>query len=126
MKGGRRHFGKRGGTPEKGKNGGDNNLHDGRWDQAFHPKDATNERSGRFHFQNFANAHFAVFPEILVATCIKATCPENGVVLDPFSGAGTTALAAKSLGRDFIAIDCVAEYCKIAKERLQDSLKKSA
>ena len=38
MKGGRRHFGKRGGTPEQGKNGGNTNLHDARWDQAFHPK----------------------------------------------------------------------------------------
>ena len=38
MKGGRKHLGKRGGTPEQGKNSGNSNLHDGRWDQAFHPK----------------------------------------------------------------------------------------
>src|SRR3990172_5712752 len=38
MRGGRNHFGVRGGTPESGKNGGSSNLHDGRWDQAFHPK----------------------------------------------------------------------------------------
>ena len=38
MRGGRNHFGRRGGTPEEGKNKGENNLHDGRWDQAFHPK----------------------------------------------------------------------------------------
>ena len=38
MKGGRKHFGQRGGTPEKGKNAGDSNLHDSRWDQAFHPR----------------------------------------------------------------------------------------
>lgn len=38
MKGGRNHFGKKNGTPEQGKNSGDSNLHDGRWDQAFHPK----------------------------------------------------------------------------------------
>ena len=38
MKGGRNHFGKRNGTPEQGKNAGNSNLHDARWDQAFHPK----------------------------------------------------------------------------------------
>jgi site-specific DNA-methyltransferase (adenine-specific) len=38
MKGGRNHFGKTNGTPEIGKNSGNSNLHDGRWDQAFHPK----------------------------------------------------------------------------------------
>ena len=37
MRGGRGHFGKKEGTPEKGKNEGNSNLHDGRWDQAFHP-----------------------------------------------------------------------------------------
>ena len=38
MRGGRGHFFQRGSTPEKGKNRGDSNLHDGRWDQAFHPQ----------------------------------------------------------------------------------------
>ena len=38
MKGGRKHFGQRGGTPEQGKNAGNSNLHKGRWDQAFNPK----------------------------------------------------------------------------------------
>ena len=41
------------------------------------------------------------------------------MVLDPFSGAGTTALVARKTGRKFIAIDCVPEYIKIAKERLK-------
>jgi site-specific DNA-methyltransferase (adenine-specific) len=126
MKGGRRHFGKRGGTPETGKNGGDNNLHDGRWDQAFHPKGRNKRTVWSISLSKFRDAHFAVFPQSLVATCIKATCPAGGVVLDPFSGAGTTALAARSLGRDFIAIDCVSEYCQIARKRLQTELKKSA
>ncbi len=126
MKGGRRHFGKRGGTPEKGKNGGDNNLHDGRWDQAFHPNGRNKRTVWSISLSKFRKAHFAVFPESLVSTCIKATCPEGGVVLDPFSGAGTTALAAKSLGRNFIAIDCVADYCEIARDRLQAASKKVA
>ena len=39
MRGGRNHLGKRNGTPENGKNSGNQNLHNGRWDQAFHPKE---------------------------------------------------------------------------------------
>ena len=119
MKGGRGHFGKRGGTPEKGKNGGDNNLHDGRWDQAFHPKGRNKRTVWSISLSKFREAHFAVYPESLVSTCVNASCPPEGVVLDPFSGAGTTALVARKTGRKFIAIDCVPEYIKIAKERLK-------
>ncbi len=120
MKGGRKHFGKRGGTPEKGKNGGDNNLHDGRWDQAFHPKGRNKRTVWSISLSKFREAHFAVFPEQLVETCIKASCPEKGVVLDPFSGAGTTAMTASKLGREFVAIDCVEEYCDISLRRIEN------
>jgi site-specific DNA-methyltransferase (adenine-specific) len=119
MKGGRGHFGKRGGTPENGKNGGDNNLHDGRWDQAFHPKGRNKRTVWSISLSKFRKAHFAVYPESLVQTCLNASCPGDGVVLDPFSGAGTTALAARNSGRKFIAIDCVPDYIKIAKSRLR-------
>lgn len=118
MKGGRKHFGKRGGTPEKGKNKGDSNLHDGRWDQAFHPKGRNKRTVWSISLSKFREAHFAVYPPKLVATCISASCPEGGVVLDPFSGAGTTALVARELGRQFIAIDCNADYCEMAERRL--------
>lgn len=120
MKGGRGHFGKRGGTPEKGKNGGDNNLHDGRWDQAFHPKGRNKRTVWSIPLSKFREAHFAVYPESLVQTCLNASCPQDGVVLDPFSGAGTTALAARNSGRRFIAIDCNSDYNKIAEKRLTD------
>jgi DNA modification methylase len=121
MKGGRGHFGKRGGTPEQGKNGGDNNLHDGRWDQAFHPKGRNKRTVWSIPLSKFRDAHFAVYPETLVANCIKATCPANGVVLDPFSGAGTTAVTSKKLNRNYVAIDCVEEYCQIARDRINGS-----
>lgn len=123
MKGGRNHFGKRGGTPEAGKNSGDNNLHDGRWDQAFHPLGRNKRTVWSISLSKFRKAHFAVFPESLVETCLKAGCPEKGVVLDPFSGSGTTALVAKRLGRSYLGIDCAKEYIAIAKERLADSAK---
>jgi site-specific DNA-methyltransferase (adenine-specific) len=120
MKGGRRHFGQRGGTPELGKNRGDSNLHDARWDQAFHPNGRNRRTVWSIPLSKFRKAHFAVFPVSLVENCIKATCPTGGVVLDPFSGAGTTALAAKRLGRHFVAIDCVQQYCQMGRERLAD------
>ncbi|HMO13534.1 MAG TPA: site-specific DNA-methyltransferase [Pirellulaceae bacterium] len=118
MKGGRNHFGKRGGTPEQGKNGGSNNLHDGRWDQFFHPKGRNKRTVWSIPLSKFRGAHFAVFPAKLVENCILATCPERGIVLDPFSGSGTTALVAKQLKRSFIAIDCNPDYCDMARQRL--------
>jgi site-specific DNA-methyltransferase (adenine-specific) len=63
-----------------------------------------------------------LFPERLVQTCIAATCPPDGVVLDPFLGSGTTALVAKQLGRKYVGIDCVAEYCAMAERRLREVL----
>ncbi len=119
MKGGRKHFHQRGGTPESGKNAGDSNLHDARWDQAFHPKGRNKRTVWSISLSKFREAHFAVFPESLVETCIRAGCPEGGVVLDPFIGSGTTALVAKRWGRRFIGIDCVEEYCKMARKRIK-------
>jgi len=118
MKGGRGHFGRRGGTPEAGKNGGDNNLHDGRWDQAFHPLGRNKRTVWSIPLSKFRGAHFAVFPESLVRTCLLAGCPAEGIVLDPFLGSGTTAVVAKKLGRKYLGIDCSEEYCAMAKERL--------
>src|SRR5215213_6279145 len=69
MKGGRNHFGKVNGTPENGKNGGNNNLHDGRWDQAFHPKGRNKRTVWEIPLSKFKEAHFAVYPEKLVETC---------------------------------------------------------
>ncbi|MBC8356186.1 MAG: site-specific DNA-methyltransferase [Planctomycetes bacterium] len=119
MRGGRGHFGKRGSTPEKGKNGGDSNLHDARWDQAFHPKGRNKRTVWSISLSKFREAHFAVFPESLVETCIKASCPEQGVALDPFSGSGTVAVVAKRLQRHYIGIDCVEDYCEMARKRLE-------
>ena len=66
----------------------------------------------------FAEAHFATFPEKLIEPCIKAGCPEGGICLDPFFGAGTTGLVAKKLGRCFIGIELNPEYCEIARKRI--------
>lgn len=126
MKGGRSHFGKRGSTPEKGKNGGNVNMHDGRWDQAFHPKGRNKRTVWSIPLSKFREAHFAVFPQALVETCIKAGCPDNGVVLDPFCGSGTTLLVAAELGRKYVGIDCSKEYCEMSRQRLKDFETKTA
>jgi len=66
----------------------------------------------------FKHAHFAVFPEALVETPIKAGCPVGGVVLDPFAGAFTTGVVAKKLRRKFIGIELNPSYIEMGKKRL--------
>lgn len=66
----------------------------------------------------FKGAHFAVFPERLVEPCILAGCPENGTVLDPFAGSGTTGVVAKRLRRDFVGVEINPEYWKMATDRI--------
>ena len=118
MRGGRNHFFRRDSTPGNGKNGGQANLHDGRWDQAFHPKGRNKRTVWSVPLSKCREAHFAVFPEPLVEDCVKAGCPHGGIVLDPFLGSGTTAIVAQRLGRHFVGIDCNREYCDIARRRI--------
>jgi len=65
----------------------------------------------------FRDAHFAVFPEKLVETCLLAGSKPGSIVLDPFMGSGTTALVAIKHNRKFIGIDSSEEYCNIARRR---------
>ena len=67
----------------------------------------------------FKEAHFATFPPDLIRPCIDAGCPDNGVVLDIFMGAGTTAVVAQELGRNFVGIELNPEYVRIAEKRLK-------
>lgn len=68
--------------------------------------------------KGFAGNHFAVYPEALVETPIRACCPKGGVVLDPFLGTGTTAVAAQRLGRQWMGIELNPEYVELARQRL--------
>jgi DNA modification methylase len=70
----------------------------------------------------YRETHFATYPPALIAPCIKASCPEGGTVLDPFMGAGTTAMVARKLNRNFIGIELNPEYVKIAEQRLKEEL----
>lgn len=85
--------------PEKGKNPGDVST---------------------LSVQPFFGAHFAVFPETLIEPFIKAGCPKGGIVLDPFMGAGTTAVMAKKQGRLYRGIEINQEYIQIAKRRISN------
>lgn len=69
--------------------------------------------------------HPAVFPDKIPYDIINCFCPEEGIVLDPFIGSGSTAVQAKLLNRSYIGFDISKEYCKLAEKRLktvQDSL----
>lgn len=69
--------------------------------------------------KGFPEAHFATFPEELILPCVLAGCPKGGLILDPFMGAGTTALVAMSHGRDFTGFELNPKYIKIANNRLK-------
>lgn len=66
----------------------------------------------------YPEAHFAVFPEDICIPRIKSSCPENGVVLDPFAGSGTTLKVALDLGRKAIGIEINQDYQELIERRL--------
>lgn len=73
--------------------------------------------------QPFPGAHFAVMPRALADRCIQAGCKPGGTVLDPFSGSGTTGLAAGKHGRKYVGIDLNADYLELSlKTRLQQAV----
>ncbi|GAB6390932.1 MAG: site-specific DNA-methyltransferase [Treponematales bacterium] len=67
-----------------------------------------------------SEAHYAMFPQRLILPCILCGCPENGIVLDPFMGSGTTAVVAMKLFRRFIGCEINPEYVRIAEARIQN------
>ena len=64
-------------------------------------------------------AHFATYPVNLITPCVLAGCPENGLILDPFIGSGTTGKAALLNNRNFIGIEINPEYKAIADEEIE-------
>lgn len=65
-----------------------------------------------------ANFHPTVKPIKLMQYLIKLVTPPNGIVLDPFMGSGSTGVAAKNLGFNFIGIELSQEYFEIAQKRI--------
>jgi DNA modification methylase len=70
----------------------------------------------------FKGAHFAVFPAELVRRCIAAGSKEGDTILDPLSGAGTTALVAAKLGRDSIGVELNESYVDMSVKRIKNEL----
>ncbi|GAB3701272.1 hypothetical protein GCM10027592_29200 [Spirosoma flavus] len=70
----------------------------------------------------FKDAHFATFPPELIIDCIKAGSPPGGLILDPFMGAGTTAMVARKLGRNYLGYELNPDYIQIAQRRLHGEL----
>jgi DNA modification methylase len=66
--------------------------------------------------------HPAIFPEQLAQDHILSWSNEGDVVLDPFMGSGTTAVACKKINRNYIGFELDAHYCDIANERAQKAL----
>ena len=61
----------------------------------------------------YSEAHFATFPPDLIEPCILAGCPEDGIVLDPFMGSGTTAMVAYENRRNYVGCELNPEYIKM-------------
>src|SRR5450830_1165290 len=83
----------------------------------FNPKDVWSvSRLHREHAER--EEHPTQKPLEIIERMIKASCPPGGVVLDPFMGSGTTALAARRTGRHFCGFELNSAYCAIIEQRL--------
>ena len=70
-------------------------------------------------FKERQGFHGCQMPEQLLARIIRASCNEGDLVLDPFSGSGTTLAVAKKLGREYIGCELSEDYVKYATDRLK-------
>lgn len=66
----------------------------------------------------YRGAHFATYPPELITPCVLSGCPENGIVLDPFSGTGTTGEVALRYGRSYVGIELNPQYIELSRRRL--------
>lgn len=72
--------------------------------------------------KSFAGAHFATYPPDLIEPCVLAGSMEGDLVIDPFMGAGTTALVAAKYGRQYLGFELNPHYKDIAEKRLRNEL----
>lgn len=70
----------------------------------------------------YSNVHKALFPENLVEYILTNFVKENGKVLDIFGGLGTTLIVAKKLNMNATMIEISKDYCRLAKERIDNNL----
>jgi site-specific DNA-methyltransferase (adenine-specific) len=99
------------------------------WEKPYFPTMSDNElawtsfdkpaKSFRHNRIGNVNGHPTEKPLPLMLWCVENYSNPTDLILDPFCGSGTTCVAAKMLGRNYIGIDISEEYCKIARERLE-------
>lgn len=90
----------------------------GKSKNADHKLETRNRRSvWNVATRPFKGAHFATFPPDLIEPCILAGCPKDGLVIDPFNGAGTVGVVAMKHSRKYLGIELNPEYCKITLDR---------
>lgn len=69
-----------------------------------------------------ATKHPAIYPEFIIKEFLKLLTRENDIVLDPFMGSGTTAVAAIKLNRKYVGFELNNDYCDYAEERIKNTL----
>jgi site-specific DNA-methyltransferase (cytosine-N4-specific) len=69
----------------------------------------------------YKEAHFATYPPELILPCILAGSKADDIVLDPFSGSGTTGVVAMQFGRNYIGLELNPEYASMSEKRLMDA-----
>lgn len=104
---------KKNGEPKDWKASKDGNFRD------THPSNIWTDISVPFWSMPENTDHPTQKPEKLLAKIILASTNAGDIILDPFAGSGTTAVAAKKLGRDFIAIESDEQYCLLAQKRFE-------
>jgi len=87
--------------------------------ERFHPNGKNPGSVWDINTVSFPGSHFAVFPPKLIEPIIKAACPEDGIVLDPFAGSGTALRVARKLGRKFIGIEMSPEWAEMCEARVR-------
>jgi DNA modification methylase len=70
----------------------------------------------------FPGAHCAVFPPELIEPIVLASCPEGGVIFDPFGGSGTVGLVSKQYRRHFILCEINVENAELARKRIDEGI----
>ena len=68
----------------------------------------------------YKGAHFATYPPELIEPCILSGSEKGDIILDPFMGSGTTAMVAKSLGRNYIGCELHEDYGKLIQKRVNE------
>jgi DNA modification methylase len=62
-----------------------------------------------------------MYPSSLIERIIPLVCPENGIVIDPYMGSGSTAIASQNLNRNFIGFELNSDYCDLANHRIKNN-----